>query len=188
MKTDGIETKPNNWPQGARIHLGCGDKKLSGWFNVDGRRTPFVDAVISFYDLHKVPDIQARHIYWSHGPEHVYPDQLAWVFQQLLRILAKGGTLTVATIDLMKIVENRYLASNNGNAWNSALYGECNTNDDICLAHRQCFDVPLLKMYFKQAGFQNIRPWEPEQYPDILAIHDYATSCRLVTVHMEGDA
>lgn len=178
-----------NWPRGARIHLGCGDKKLSAWWNVDGRRGPAVDDIISFYDLDLVPaEIQSPHIYWSHGPEHVYPDKLLWVFQQLRRIMAPGGTLTVATIDIMKIIENRYLHANNGNAWNAALYGECNSNDAHVMAHRQCFDDPLLRSYFKTAGFSNIRSWEPEHYPEILALNDYALSCRLVTVHLEGDA
>lgn len=175
------------WNDPCRIHLGCGPHRLTGWVNVDGDVKAKPDVLLDIHtQLGEIPDGIATHIYWSHGPEHIFPDMLADVIKQLRRVLKTEGWLTIATIDLEGIYHNRYKRPLNGSAWNSALYGETLSTDHPFAAHRQCFTVPLLRHFFQEWGFRSVRQWEPENYPEIQAINDYATSCRLVTAHVEG--
>lgn len=174
---------------GKRLHLGCGERHLTGWVNVDGIRTPATDVVEDFFVLfRRIPQRSLLHVYWSHGPEHVAPDALPGLLVNIKNSLAPGGKLTVATIDLEGIVENRYKSSRNGSAWNAALYGEVDTHHHPYLAHRQCFSQAHLTGLLQAAGFQGARRWKLDEYPEIRALNDYAVSCELVTCFAEGVA
>lgn len=179
------------WRRNAKLHIGCGLKRLpaaSGWINCDGIRTPAADVVLDLYDTKGIPSGIISSIYWSHGPEHIYPDKLDVVLRELRRTLKPGGTLRVATIDLEGIVENRLRSSRNGSAWNSALYGEAASTDHPFLAHRQAFTAATLKAALENAGFTGVSPWSTDKDPEIHALNDYARSCALVTVACEGSA
>jgi glycosyltransferase involved in cell wall biosynthesis len=177
-----------NW-EGAKLHLGCGTHRMQYWLNVDGLAGPAVDVVMDFVaDLHRVPSRTVERIYWSHGPEHVHPDQLGAVLGQLRRILQPGGRLIVATIDFKGIYENRFVKPKNGAAWNSALYGETNSTDHPYLSHKQAFTAKTLANELESAGFANVKPWTLDQYPEIKSIRDYALTCELVTCFVEGQA
>jgi hypothetical protein len=104
------------------------------------------------------------------------------------RALRPGGKLIVATIDLPGIWAHRYVSSKNGSAWNSALYGETNSTDHPFLSHKQAFDSGSLAALFKEAGFSDVKPWHLDAYPEIKTIRDYALTCALVTVFVEGCA
>jgi len=174
---------------GVKLHLGCGLKRLKGWVNVDGIRSPAVDVVAELEDLlTAIPRASLSRVYWSHGPEHVYPDRLPEILRKLRDRLQTSAPLTVATIDLEKIYRNSFLEPKNGSAWNAALYGETDSHHHPYLAHRQAFTDATLGGMLHDAGFTSVRQWQPEEYKEILMLNDYATSCRLVTTHMEGRA
>lgn len=173
--------------QGAKLHLGCGDKRLPGWVNMDGRPTPAADIVgDAFAILRSIPQGSLQWIYASHFIEHVHPDKLPELFVLMHSALAPGGKLSVVTIDLGGIYQNRYMSNRNGANWNSALYGETNSTDHPYAAHRQCFDYGSLSRLFDETGFASVRSWQPEEYAEIAALNDYGVSCRLVSCFAEG--
>ena len=189
-------------PQGGRgrvrptkLHLGCGTKHLDGWLNVDGQAAPVIEGKISAppdmvlniqSGLWQLEDEAYEHIYSSHVIEHLYPSLLPEVLRHLLRLLVPGGVLTIATTDLMGIVEHRYLERDDHEFWEAALFGGCDVHDHPMAAHRNCFDYEKLVDLLGDAGFAKVRPWEPEQYPEIFALDDYSRSARLVSVLIEG--
>jgi hypothetical protein len=103
-------------------------------------------------------------------------------------VLAPGGLLTVATIDLMKIVENRYKKLPNPASWISAMYGDSWGLERPFVAHRCCFDEAILTRLMLDAGFSSVRTWEPSQYPEIAALWDCASRDRDVSLLLEGVA
>lgn len=170
-----------------KLHLGCGSHYLNGWLNVDGLPGTHADKVIDFFELfEKLEAPEFTHVYWSHGPEHIYPDKLIYLMSLIYTSLVPGGRLTIATIDFEGIYKNRFLEPNNGSAWNSALYGETESHHHPYLSHKQAFTQHTLKDVFRAAGFMMIRPWFLDDYPEIKELNDYARSCELVTCFVEG--
>jgi predicted SAM-dependent methyltransferase len=118
--------------------------------------------------------------------EHIYPDKLLDVLCHLHRALRPGGKLTIATVDLEGIYRHRFLADDNGSAWEAALFGEVNSTDHPMAAHRNCFTYSKLAKLIIEAGFSFAQPWRTEDYPEIHALNDYARSCSLVTCFVEA--
>ena len=175
-----------NWEQSKYWQIGCGTKHLNGWLNIDALPGPAVDAVFQLNNSKLIPSEKAEWIYWCHGPEHIYPDLLPGLLQDLCRALVPGGKLTIATIDFIGIWQNRFITAANGPHWLSALYGETNSTDPPEAAHRCVFIAETLTQLLSDAGFRSVCRLRPEEYPVILKLNDYATSCRLVTLHLEG--
>jgi SAM-dependent methyltransferase len=75
-----------------KLHLGCGNKHLDGWINVDSLEWTKADQIV---DLTKFPwpweDNSIDEIYSHHVFEHL-PDTLS-VMMECHRILKKGGTV-----------------------------------------------------------------------------------------------
>lgn len=185
-------------PCPTRLHLGCGAMRLDGWLNVDGQAEPVVggragrpDAVLDIHaDLGDLPQLHFEHVYWCHGPEHVFPDKLPEVLENLCEALRFGGRLTVCTTDVELIYRNRFLRddpeTDDGPFWEDALFGEVASFHHPFAAHRSCFTYAKLERLLLAAGFGTVRPWRPEDYPEILAIKDYAVTARNVSCYAEG--
>jgi len=178
-----------NW-QGAKLHLACGAKYLDGWINADAVDMPVIqgvpghpDVVLDIcYDLSRIPDASLTWVYWSHGCEHLPPNLLPGVLAHLHRALAQGGKLTLATTDLFLIIKNRFPDGN----WEGPLFGHRWSTDPSWLAHYDCFTHEKLWRLLRNAGFREIGPWKPEQYPEIRALNDYATTHADVTLYAEA--
>jgi SAM-dependent methyltransferase len=175
---------------GGRLHLACGAKRLSGWINSDADPAPVIqgvcgrpDVVLELpHDLETLPADALAHAYWSHGVEHVAPDLLPGALRELHRVLAAGGRLTLATIDLWAILTRRFPDGN----WEGPLFGHRRSTDPRWHAHLDCFTPEKLTRLLRAAGFATVRPWHLEQYPEIAALQDYASTHADVTLYLEG--
>lgn len=170
-----------------RLHLGCGDRVLPGWENVDGRAGPGVDRVIDIHGgLRALDDGAYSWVYASHTIEHICSDKLHEVLVNLHRALAPGGRLTLATISLEGIFHNAFEKGYSREAVNAYLYGDCKSTDSPFMAHRQVFTGAWLTEYLKAAGFSVVRQWSLDEYPEIKALNDCAASSYHVTLYLEG--
>ena len=173
-----------------RLHLACGAKYLTGWTNADAVSAPCIqgkvgrpDAVVDIErELHMLPAGHFERIYWSHGPEHIRPDVLPGVLKSLHRSLEVGGRLTIATTDLLSIIRNRFPDGN----WDGPLFGHRYSTDEPHLAHFDCFTPEKLEKLLKGAGFASVCAWRLEDYPEIAALEDYATTHADCTLYLEG--
>lgn len=175
-----------NWAD-AKVHLGCGSKCLKGWVNIDGQQLPGVDVVMDLHkDLGSLPSNSLSQVYWSHGPEHVYPDLLPGIFKDIHRALKAGGLLSVATISLEGIFHNAFEKGYKVKDWNAYLYGDVKSTDTPLMAHRQAFTYESLASLMTAAGFTTVRPWSLAQRAELFALNDCARSSFHVTVCAEG--
>ena len=175
---------------GARLHLACGAKYLPGWVNADAVAAPIIQDVVGnpdvvldiTQDLDLIPEGALVRVYWSHGPEHIAPDLLPQVFAHLHRALVPSGRLTIATTDLLKIVTQRYPDDN----WEGPLFGHRRSTDAPWLAHLDCFSSEKLTRLLRAAGFATVRPWDLGEYPELMALRDYATTHADVSLYVEA--
>lgn len=173
-----------------RLHLACGARYLEGWTNADAVAAPCIqgkvgrpDAVVDIErELHLLPPDHFDQIYWSHGPEHIRPDVLPGVLRDLHRCLGEGGRLTIATTDLLSIIQSRYPDGN----WEGPLFGHRYSTDEPHLAHFDCFTPAKLGRLLRAAGFAEVRAWSLSEYPEIAALRDYATTHADCTLYLEG--
>lgn len=82
-----------------RLNLGCGNKHMDGWVNVDKFATPAVDQVL---DLEKFPwpwpDDSVDEVLLFHVLEHLgaQTDTYLGIFKELYRVCRDGATILIA--------------------------------------------------------------------------------------------
>jgi hypothetical protein len=187
-----------NWAASLHLHLGCGGKHLPApWVNADVVEAPLIagrvglgpDVVLDITrDLAALPPATLHWIYWCHGPEHVRPDQLPAVLAQLRTALVPRGRLTLATIDLQRLARHAVEATVPAWEWNHHLYGEARSDSPAGMHHHQCFNYAYLTELLTAAGFSEVRPWAPAQYPLIAQLFDCAVTAEPISCYAEGVA
>lgn len=155
-------------PNSDKIHLGCGDRKVKGWLNVDLRGGDFS------------LDLAAGYLPWQdnsfsvavsqHLVEHLQIEsELIPLLRELHRTLKPGGEVWISTPDVEKIVRS-YIDHRMED-----LIKERKTRfpdftlDDMPSSqminelfhqhgqHVNLFDFPLLKWTLEQCGYENVR-------------------------------
>lgn len=158
----------------ACLHMGCGDRPISGWLNVDvsrlNREVQFVDARKSLpFDSHTFD-----YIFSEHFIEHVPYAGGVKFFKEAHRVLKKGGVIRTATPDLrclIRVLEQRGELEKKYVQWirdqfypgrpalpavavNSLFYG---------WGHRMIYDPELLQAVLKEVGFSQFQLCRPKE-------------------------
>lgn len=82
-----------------RLHVGCGDRILPGWMNVDrAARAPGVITDIELTDL-PYPDGSVQEILAEHVLEHLSFAEESKAWPEMARVLRPGGRLTLEVPD-----------------------------------------------------------------------------------------
>ena len=90
-----------------KLHLGCGDHHLEGWWNVDLERQGDLQA-----DLSRSIPVRSGSVDYIHSEdflEHVDLPRGRHLLSECFRVLRPGGVLRLLTPDLRAIVERVYL-------------------------------------------------------------------------------
>jgi len=156
--------KPNKYPLNKDnkifIHLGCGEINSPGYINVDGRFYPHIHHVGDITNLPFFPGNFADLIYTSHTLEHVRVENLPETLLEWRRILKTGGVLRIAVPDFDKII---LIYNDNSRSieaiWRPLLGGQ----DYLLNSHYSVFNKAYLTDLLKQAGFEEIKEWDPSQ-------------------------
>jgi hypothetical protein len=72
--------------------------------------------------------------------------------------------------------------------WNHHLYGEARSDSPAGMHHHQCFNYAYLTELLTAAGFSEVRPWAPAQYPLIAQLFDCAVTAEPISCYAEGVA
>jgi predicted SAM-dependent methyltransferase len=139
-----------------KIHLGCGEKKIDGFVNVDIRDLPQVDVVDDIRELSKFKDACATLVYVSHVLEHISRREYKKVLLGWRRLLVPGGTLRLAVPDFEAVV-NHYLTHKNIEVLRGFLYGGQTYPENY---HYCAWDFYALSKDLEECGFVNVRRWD----------------------------
>jgi hypothetical protein len=187
--------RPPAHTAGARLHIGCGPRRLPGWINADA--VPGVgDVVLDLHDPHALARDTYAVIYGCHVLEHCWPQDTPAILRRMFAALLPGGTLRLSVPDIRLVVKNCI----DGHAYGdersalAVIYGgnfsrETSAPD----LHRQTFWRERLARLLTEAGFVNVREWGRGQYPAIDQLGDYATKPHgpdgksLISLNLEAD-
>lgn len=148
-----------------RLNLGCGDKLLEGYINVDladNRHAKPPDVISDIRDLSAFPDNYADEILSVHVIEHFYYWEVPGILREWVRILQPGGVLVLETPDLLnacrEILDNPETATDPGPAGRMGiwpLYGDPGWKDPL-MCHRWLYTPESLGRLLSQCGLVEI--------------------------------
>jgi len=173
---------------GARhLHLGCGQKYLSGFLNIDGNPFNKIDLWLDVRNGLPFASNTADSIYSTHMFEHFYPDELRQLLGECLRVLRPGGGVRLVVPNLGSAIS---AYSQRQSAWFNDSFprhfdslGGRFSNFVFCDGqHRTAFDFSYLDEVLRQSGFieveeategksrlygKGVPPYEPSDSRDL---------------------
>jgi len=163
-----------------KLHLGCGEKKIDGYVNIDTRHFEgIVDIVDDISKLNNFEDNTVSLIYCSHVLEHFGRREYMKVLQRWFDILKPGGVLRLAIPDFEKVVQH-YNKYKDIESIRGFLYGGQNYKENY---HYCAWDFKKIKSDLESLGFTDIKKydWRETEHSNI---DDYS-QCYLP--HMDKD-
>lgn len=155
-----------------RLNLGCGDKILEGYVNVDvapsrAGKTP--DVLCDLRDLSVFPDGHVDEILSVHVVEHFWRWEVKDILSEWLRVLKPGGRMILECPNLISACEallnNPELASRPDQAGQRSMwvfYGDPAWKDPLMI-HRWGYTPQSLAALMSEIGLVNVRQ-EPAQF------------------------
>lgn len=145
-----------------RLHLGCGNIRLTGFCNVDILTTSAVDVVSDISKLENFSDNSIELIYACHVLEHFSHDEAVDVLRRWFDVLMPGGQLRVSVPDIDRIVKIysdnwKHFQTPGNSPWIGLLYGGQGDPYDF---HKTGFNFCWMQHLLKKIGFEEI-----EEYP-----------------------
>ena len=159
-----------------RLNLGCGDKFIADYINVDaaeGRGGARPDVVCDIRRLTPFADASANEVMAIHVVEHFWRWEVADVIREWLRVLKPGGRMVLECPNLRTACEEllRDPAAANGTGpevqrtmW--VLYGDPAWKDPL-MFHRWNYTPESLGALMREAGLVNVR-----QEPAVFKLRD----------------
>lgn len=164
----GEQEQDSSVKTGLKLHLGCGDKRLPGFFHVDARSEVNPDLVADVINLSQFANNSVDLIYFCHGLEHLSPYQVPLALNEWKRVLRSGGILRLSLPDfaalarlyVMQQIPLVYLVS--------AIHGGQDYPENT---HYWSWDFASLTQVLTQAGFIQVQPYDahavnPANYAD----------------------
>lgn len=154
-----------------RLNLGCFNKKIYGFTNVDCREEVKPDAVDDIVTLGKFKENTADLILAVHVLEHVKRDDALKALRRWFEVLKPGGTLRVAVPDIAEACRHFVYYGDLGAIYTMFWGSQKHAYD----THLTGWDEKTLVSDLTAAGFVGVRqynPWTTEHY----YIDDYSKS------------
>jgi predicted SAM-dependent methyltransferase len=139
-----------------KLHLGCGDKNIEGFINVDVRNLPTVDVVDDITILTSFKEESVDLIYASHVLEHIGRRDYLNVLKRWYSLLKKDGVLRISVPDFEEIV-NHYSENKDLLILRGFLYGGQTYPENY---HYCTWDFKTLENDLLTIGFKNIRRYD----------------------------
>lgn len=139
-----------------KLHLGCGNKIIDGYVNIDCRHLPGVDRVEDITILRNYKNESVDIIYACHVLEHFSRWKFKYVLQRWYELLKPNGILRISVPDFDKVVK----AYNNGSTL-SSLMGFLHGGQDYAENyHYVSFNFNTINEVLSDIGFKKIYEYD----------------------------
>ncbi len=173
-----------------KLNVGCFNKKMHGFVNVDIRPECNPDRVDDAFKLETFENSSADLIYCCHCLEHLSFTEVKLALKRYYEVLRPRGIVRLAVPNVAAAVEH-YIYHRNLKDLYSAFWGSQRHDYDF---HRSGFDEATLTQYLEEAGFRYIclyDRWKTEHayvddYSAAYFPHLDFTEGKLMSLNMEG--
>lgn len=139
-----------------KLNLGCNEKKIYGYVNVDLNPEVFPDLLDDVFVLSKVQENSVDKILAVHVLEHANIKQSKEVLKRWYSVLKPEGILQVAVPNLEKLF-GLYLWKKDIRLLQSALWG---SQQNEFMYHKMGWDFKTLKEDLEEVGFKNVHIYD----------------------------
>jgi len=139
-----------------KLHLGCGDKIIEGYVNVDIRPNNGVDLVDDISKLEGIENESIDLIYACHVLEHFGRREYMKVLYRWYELLKGGGKLRISVPDMEKVFK-KYSEGYPLKKLMGFLYGGQTYEQNY---HYVGFDFNTLKNDLENIGFKDVYLWD----------------------------
>lgn len=150
-----------------KLHLGCEQKHLPGYINVDIQDTGAADIMFDITDIGKhIPKDSVDIIYISHVLEHFERGKAEELINKMFYVLKRQtGILRIAVPDFEAICK-QYMETKNLDELHGLLYGR---HDIPFEGHYTIWDFTTLRNMLTDVGFSRVNKynWKDTDHADI---------------------
>jgi predicted SAM-dependent methyltransferase len=148
-----------------KLHLGCGEKRIEGFINIDSRDLENVDLVDDISQLRSIEDSSVDLIYASHVLEHFGRFKYMDVLKKWYSVLKKGGILRISVPDFESVCEY-YNEKGDIYSLRGFLYGGQNYPENY---HYCAWDFKSIGKDLTEVGFKNVvrYDWRNTEHSDL---------------------
>jgi predicted SAM-dependent methyltransferase len=139
-----------------KLNLGCYDRKIHGFVNVDIREDVEPDVVDNVFKLEKFKESSVDLIYACHVLEHADYKESELALRRWFAVLKKGGVLRLAVPD-MEAHFAHYYYHKDLRLLHSTFWGSQRHAYDY---HKNGWDFKKLKEDLKEAGFSIVKKYD----------------------------
>ena len=143
-----------------KIHLGCGEKRLPNFINIDARETEYTDLVC---DITKLPfeENSIDLIYMCHSLEHIPMLEVSDFLGSLRNILKPNGEVYISVPDF-SILSSLYLS---GRVQLASIVRAIHGGQEYPgNTHYLSYDQEFLTAILRGTGFNKIKTYLPEHF------------------------
>lgn len=135
-----------------KLHIGCGNKKIKRFINIDSRDLPWVDIVADASNLPMFEKGTVDLIYCSHILEHFGRHEYLDVLRHWISLLKRGGALRISVPNFEAIVKH-YLENKDLSKLVGLLYGGQTYPENY---HYYTWDFQSLKKDLEGLGMSKV--------------------------------
>jgi len=139
-----------------KLHLGCYDRKIHGFINIDIREDVNPDVVDDVFKLEKFENNSVDLIYACHILEHATKKDSILVLKRWYEVLKPGGILRLCVPDLQAAFEY-YICYKDLSVLQTIIYGSQKHPYDF---HYTGWDEQSLSNDLKKVGFLKIKKYD----------------------------
>lgn len=139
-----------------KLHLGCGNKKIEGYVNIDIREDVNPDLIDDISKLNEIEDNSVDVIYACHVLEHFGRHEYMDVLNRWYSVLKKGGTLRISVPNFEE-VSKYYEETKDLSKLLGFLYGGQNYKQNF---HYCTWDFNSLQSSLKSLGFKEVYKYD----------------------------